>query len=291
MVANHVPVSTKIIGANEHESHYVLDIVYNNSSDLNIKAVSGDMHSVNRVNFALMYLFGYEFMPRLTSINLKAEKNLVAFKGMQGLKRDLIKPSSRINTKLIIKEWSNIQRILASIAIKDASQSTIIRKLSSYSRKNDTLKALIEFDKIIMSIYILKYINDIHLRRVVHRSLNRGESFHQLRIALLQVGGKKILGKSENALEISNQCNRLLTCCIIYYNAMLLSELMNQAELTGDNQLCEKIKRLSPVAWQHISFLGNFVFSPNPQLIDIKGIVEKALKNINEEKIAESQAG
>ena len=51
-----VPVSTKIIGANEHESHYVLDIVYNNSSDLKIKAVSGDMHSINRVNFSLMYL-------------------------------------------------------------------------------------------------------------------------------------------------------------------------------------------------------------------------------------------
>lgn len=63
LIANHLPVSTKIIGANEHESHYVLDIIYNNSSDLNITTVSGDMHSVNRVNFALLKLFGYSFMP------------------------------------------------------------------------------------------------------------------------------------------------------------------------------------------------------------------------------------
>lgn len=47
LIANHLPVNTKIIGANEHESHHVLDIVYYNSSNLNITSVSGDMHSVN----------------------------------------------------------------------------------------------------------------------------------------------------------------------------------------------------------------------------------------------------
>ncbi|CEG59179.1 Tn3 family transposase [Legionella fallonii] len=80
LIANHLPVNTKVIGANEHESHHVLDIVYNNISDLKITAVSGDMHSINRVNFALLYLFGYDFMPRFTKINRKADKNLVAFK-------------------------------------------------------------------------------------------------------------------------------------------------------------------------------------------------------------------
>ena len=34
LVANHVPVNAKIIGANEHESHYVFDIVYNNTSEI-----------------------------------------------------------------------------------------------------------------------------------------------------------------------------------------------------------------------------------------------------------------
>ncbi|WP_440651940.1 Tn3 family transposase [Cysteiniphilum sp. 19S12-1] len=277
LIANHLPVSTKIIGANEHESHYVLDIIYNNNSDLKIKAVSGDMHSINRVNFALLYLFGYDFMPRITQMHLKAEQSLVAFKDMKGFKNDIIKPSSIIDEELITSEWDEIQRILASIARKDVSQSTIIKKLSSYSRKNRTLKALIEFDKIIMSIYMLRYIDDIQLRRNVHRALNRGEAFHQIRSALFQVNGKKILGKSENALEISNQCNRVLACCIIYYNASLLSELLTQAEARGDEKLCKQIKRLSPVAWQHISLLGNFVFCGNAQSLDIKGIVESVL--------------
>ena len=187
-----------------------------------------------------------------------------------------------MNTKLIISEWDNIKRIMASVARKDVAQSTIIRKLSSYSKKNRTLKALIEFDRIIMSIYILKYVDDIQLRQRVHRALNRGEAFHQLRKALLQVSGKKILGKSENALEISNQCNRVLACCLIHYNASLLSELLIQSEMVGDEQLAGQIKRLSPVAWQHISLHGNFIFSTNEELVDIKGIVKNLLTNFKD---------
>ena len=59
---------------------------------------------------------------------------------------------------------------------------------------------------------------------------------------------------------------------------MLLSELLIQAEAKENKSLCEQIKRLSPVAWQHINFLGNFVFSTSSQPIDIKGIVEKVLE-------------
>lgn len=284
LIANHLPVSSKIIGANEHESHHVLDIVYNNSSDLRIQSVSGDMHSVNRVNFALMHLFGYDFMPRLTQLNTRADNNLVGFRTFKGFKNDLIKPVKMVNKKLIMDEWDNVKRILASLARKDTSQSTIIKKLSSYAKKNSTLKALIEFDRIIMSIYMLKYIDDVNLRHAVHRALNRGEAFHQLRSALLQVSGKKLLGKSEDSLEVSNQCNRLLACCIIYYNASLLSELLLMAEAKGDRKLIAKIKRLSPVAWQHISLLGNFVFAENMQAFDIKEVIKEVLaKNKNKE--------
>jgi hypothetical protein len=31
LVANHVPINAKVIGAHEHESHYVFDLLYNNT--------------------------------------------------------------------------------------------------------------------------------------------------------------------------------------------------------------------------------------------------------------------
>jgi hypothetical protein len=33
-VANHVPLNARVIGANEHESHYVFDLLYNNTTDI-----------------------------------------------------------------------------------------------------------------------------------------------------------------------------------------------------------------------------------------------------------------
>ncbi|HGU7253709.1 TPA: Tn3 family transposase [Legionella pneumophila] len=277
LIANHLPVNTKVIGANEHESHHVLDIVYNNTSDLKITAVSGDMHSINRVNFALMYLFGYDFMPRFTKINRKADKNLVAFKKPCEYSKFLIKPSKKISKQLIIDEWDNILRIIASIAMKETSQSTVIRKLSSYTQTNSTLKALIEFDKIIMSIYMLKYIDDVEMRRCVHRALNRGEAFHQLRAAILKISGKQLLGKTDKMLEINNQCNKILACCMIYYNTALLSSLLDQAKQRGDEVLCNEIKRLSPVAWQHFNMLGTFTFCKSENIINIHEVAKLLL--------------
>jgi TnpA family transposase len=70
LIANHLPLCLKVIGANEHESHFLLDIVQSNTSDVEIKAVSGDMHSINRVNFALMHMFGYKFTSLPTNCSL-----------------------------------------------------------------------------------------------------------------------------------------------------------------------------------------------------------------------------
>ena len=73
LFANCLPLCTKIIGANEHESHYLLDALKSNTSDVEISSVSGDMHSINRVNFALLHIFGYRFMPRFKQLDKKGQ--------------------------------------------------------------------------------------------------------------------------------------------------------------------------------------------------------------------------
>ena len=58
LLANHVPLETELIGANEHESHYVFDIWYHNTSAIVPTTITGDMHSVNKANFAILNWFG-----------------------------------------------------------------------------------------------------------------------------------------------------------------------------------------------------------------------------------------
>jgi TnpA family transposase len=85
---------------------------------------------------------------------------------------------------LIVEEWPNIQRIMASLAQKDMAQATVVRKLSFYARQNQTKKALWELDNIRRTIYILDFIDDPTLRQSVQKALNRGESYHRMRRAI-----------------------------------------------------------------------------------------------------------
>jgi len=281
LFANCLPLCTKIIGSNEHESHYLLDALKSNTSDIRITAVSGDMHSINRINFILLYIFGYRFMPRFTELDQKARNNMVSFDDLNKYKKYIIKPCKQVNKNLIIKETNNILRILATLALKENTQSNIVRKLSSY-KSNDTLKALIELDKIIMSLYILDYVDDEEMRKCVHRSLNRGESYHQLRSAISKVSGKKLIGKTEMELIINNECARLLAICIIFYNAYLLSGIYEYCKSKGMLDECEKIIRLSPVAWQHISLVGKYEFTTSVELPKLDTVMAQLISNLDQ---------
>jgi TnpA family transposase len=54
LVANNIPVNARIIGANEHESHYVFDILKNNTTEIQPQVHSTDTHGTNEVNFAIL---------------------------------------------------------------------------------------------------------------------------------------------------------------------------------------------------------------------------------------------
>ena len=137
-----------------------------------------------------------------------------------------------------------------------------------------TRRAIFEFDKLIRSLYTLRYLRDPQLERHVHRSQNRIESYHQLRAAIAQVGGKKELtGRTDIEIEISNQCARLIANAIIYYNSAILSRQLTKYEASGNAKALALLKKLSPAAWRHVHLNGHYTFRGDGQLIDLDAIV------------------
>ena len=55
----------------------------------------------------------------------------------------------------------------------------------------------------------------------------------------------------------------LLANAIIYYNTSLLSVLLEREEQTGNEEAIQLIKKVSPIAWQHIHIYGSYQFSMN----------------------------
>ena len=186
-----------------------------------------------------------------------------------------LKPVCKIQRSLIENEWENIQRILLSLALKTTTQFIIVGKLSAYARKNRTKRALWEYDNIIRSLYLLDYIDSPPLRRNVQRVLSRGENYHQLRRAVSYANFGKLRFKTQHEQQIWSECSRLITNCIIYYNATILSDLLRLKERQGDTRQVALLEHVSPVAWQHINFHGRFEFRSSPEQIDIAAMVQE----------------
>lgn len=277
LIANHAALNAKVIGSNEHESHYIFDILQSNTSEIRPDILSTDTHGVNHVNFALLDFFGYTFAPRYAQFGKVIEQMFNVGKNKDAsIRLSLKKP---IKKDLIIEHWDTIQRIVISLYEKSTTQANLVRKLSGYSQNHPLLQALTEYNRMIKAMYFLDYINDSSLRGYVQRALNRGEAYHQLRRAIASVNGNRFRGSSDYEISLWNECARLLTNAIIYFNSTILSRLLAHFETTGDSKNLALTKMVSPVAWHNINLNGTYRFDIAHSLIDIDEIMRPITEN------------
>ncbi len=259
LLINYAAVTTRIITG--HESHFLFDAIQNNTSEIKPDIVSTDNEGTNQLNFALLQLKNVLFAPCYKTITKKM-KHLYGFKNPKEYNENyIIKPSKKIKDKLITDEWSNVRDIFTALLLGETKQSTAVKKLSSHKRKDKTKDALWEYNNILMSIYLLWYIDDEDIRRYVRTILNRTEEYHQLRRAIAEVHRGEFRGKNEAEIILWNECARLIANAILYYNGYLLSQMLEIKEKEGDWEAVELLKRISPIAWQHLNFLGMYDFS------------------------------
>jgi TnpA family transposase len=273
LVLNHVPVNSKIISADEHESHHIFDLLHNNTSEVKPDILSTDTHGANKYNFAILHFFGYQFAPRYKTFKDYFER-MFQVEASDNVEQ-LITLRIPINWDLISGEWDNICRLMISLGQHKTSQSLLIKKLCRYKSNTASLKALAVYDRAIKAQYILDYIDNETLRRQVNRSLNRGEAFHQLRRVIAETNGNKFRGSHHAELTLWNECARLIANCVIHYNAQILSELKELNEHKGNKENLEALKRISPVAWFHINLSGFYSFTDTENIHDFEALAKE----------------
>lgn len=106
-----------------------------NTSEVKPTAITGDMHSINKANFAILHWFGLRFEPHFTDLN-KQLKELYCTRELSAYKKCLVQPVGQIDQDLIIREKSNLDRIVATLGLKEMTQGTLMRKLCTYTTTN-----------------------------------------------------------------------------------------------------------------------------------------------------------
>lgn len=268
LIANHAAINARIIGANEHESHYIFDLLFNNTSEIKPDILSTDTHGVNHVNFALLDLFGYSFAPRYAQVGRIINEMFAVTEDSAGkINLSLRTP---IKTHCIVRHWDKIQHIIVSLKERKTTQALLVRKLSTYKKNHPLLEALTEYNRLVKANYLLNYIDDADLRNHVQRALNRGEAYHQLRRAISDVNGDRFRGNSDEEIQLWNECARLVTNAIIYFNSSVLSYLLESFEHQKDEQKLAIVKQASPVAWYNINLKGTYRFKSSGEVPDLE---------------------
>lgn len=273
-----------VMSASEREAAYVIDGL-NNISTPKVGIYSTDTHGYTESIFATTHFMGISFGPRLK--NLKKQM-IYAFssKATYEKKGYQILPSRTINQKLIAKHWEDILRFMVTIKLKNVTASQLFKRLSSYARNNPLYKAIKEFGRIIKSIFILTYYDDVKLRQRIEKQLNRIELSNKFGNAVFYANNSEFKQTTREEQEITISCRVLIQNAIVLWNYLYLSQLLaNCADDKERSEMISMIKEGSVIVWAHINLYGEFDFkrhAANDTQFDMDKILALQVGCVNE---------
>jgi TnpA family transposase len=248
-----------VISSSEREASYVIDGLMHNDvvkSDIH----STDTHGYNEMIFAVTHLLGISFAPRIKNFQ---KQNLYNFDSKLEMKNKGYKilPNKIINTQLINEHWDDILRFIATIKLKHTTASQLFKRLSSYSKQHPLYRALKEFGKIIKTLFLLKYIDDVKLRQKIEKQLNKLESSNKFGKAIFHGNNQEFQYATKEEQLIVDACKRLIENAIICWNYLYLSQRIHDEENEQQKGILVKnIKNKSMIFWHHINLAGEYDF-------------------------------
>lgn len=247
--------STHTISCSEREAAYVLSGLLSNKSIVNPQFHSTDTHGFTEHIFALCYLLGFSFCPRLKDLT---EQRLYKLHKSQNYGEYDCLFSGTVDIELIQEHWDQIIRIIAALKNGHIPAHIIIQKLAN--RTDKVAKAVQALGRLIKTIYILRYLSDQELRYKVHLQLNRGESRHNLAKALFF--DNRGVFKTNDYEEIMNKasCLSLLSNAVLLWNTNHMQRIVEKLREQGMVIKDEHLAKISPLMFKHIQIHGTYHF-------------------------------
>ncbi|MCY7344730.1 MAG: Tn3 family transposase [Pyrinomonadaceae bacterium] len=256
----HLLFYSTVISSSEREAAYVIDGLLHNEavkSDIH----STDSHGFTEVVFAVTHLLGFTFAPRLKTLS---KHQLYSFekKKIYSNKGCTILPDAYINTKIIEDNWDSILRFVATIKLKRTTASQLFKRLNSYSNQHPLYQALKEFGKIIKTLFILRYVDDLELRQSIEKQLSKIEQSQKFAKAVACGNNQEFSEGDKHLQDIIANCRRLIENMVICWNYLYLTQKLTELSTENEKQeLLETFKNSSIITWQHINFHGEYDFS------------------------------
>ncbi|OWQ48091.1 Tn3 family transposase [Mitsuaria noduli] len=238
-----------------YEAVYILDGLVKNESDIQPDTLHGDTQAQSAPVFGLAHLLGIKLMPRIRNI-----KDLVFYKAEAGVPYKHIQSLFRgtIDWDLLALHYRDMLRVAVSIKLGKITPSMILRRLGTFSRKNKLYFAFRELGRVIRTMFLLNYVNDIELRRSIHAATNKSEEFNNF-VKWLFFGGEGII--AENLRHEQRKVikySQLVANMVILHNVQWMSRKLKELQAEGFLLGEPVLRGLSPYRTAHINRFGDY---------------------------------
>ena len=237
------------------EAIYILDGLTKNKSDIQPDILHGDTQAQSAPVYGLAFLLGIKLMPRI--------RNWKDLKWFRPTQQESYKNIDELFTKeaidwdLIACHLPDMLQVAQSIRAGRISPSTILRKLGTASRKNKLYFAFRELGRVVRTTFLLEYIGDEELRRIIQAAQNKCEGFNQF-AQWVYFGNDTITENvRDDQLKIIKY-NHLISNLVIFHNCHSITQALKELEAEGMKLTPELIAGFSPYRTSHLNRFGLF---------------------------------
>ena len=256
----HLLFYSTVISSSEREAAYVIDGLRHNEA-LKSDLQATDSHGFTEVVFAVTHLLGFTFAPRLKTL---CKHQLYSFEKRKSDTEQsfTLVPDAYIDTQLIAENWDEILRFVATIKLKRTSASQLFKRLNSYAKQHPLYQALKEFGKIIKTLFILRYVDEVELRQAIEKQLNKLEYGQRFAKVIAFANNQEFSQGDKQMQDVTANCRRLIENTVIGWNYLYLTQKLTELPQEPEQQsLLAAFKASSIITWQHINFHGEYDFS------------------------------
>jgi TnpA family transposase len=191
---------------------------------------------------------------------------------------DALFGDNAVDWELIKTHWQDLLRVVISIQEGKVLPSMLLRKLTTYSRKNRLYQAFHALGSVERTIFLLRFISDVKLREVIYRSTNKTEQYHAFEDWITFASGGTILDNVYEEQEKQIKYTDVIANCVMLDNTIELNRALNTLAREGCVPTIDELAALSPYQTRHIKRFGNYELDlsaiPEPATDDLTFEVE-----------------
>jgi TnpA family transposase len=169
--------------------------------------------------------------------------------------------SKTIDWNLIVTMLPEMLRVAVSIGAGRIKPSTILRRLATYSRKSKLYFAFRELGHAVRTSFLLEYLSDVELRRLIQAATNKSERFNQF-VQWVAFGGGALASEGiRDEQRKFIKYNHLVANLLIFHNVVTMSKALERLATEGHTLDAELIASSSPYQTEHLNRFGRYALT------------------------------